>query len=271
MASIAENSDFIDGGLGISIGRFAYPDFLGNFSEMIFRVGIVVTLITIFTAYWIYHSRLGRGLFAIRDDESVAEGLGVPTFKYKMIAFGISTFFAGVAGGMHTVQIGYVTVGSVFGFRLPLFVILMSLLGGRRHWLGPAIGAAVIHTLNDAFSSTEEIVVNLPGASVFAVSGSFVNEVIIGGLLIVVILFLPEGIYERLSRRIVPSLVLATLVGVVQALTIGGRITEQAAYIMLVVIALLMIPEGFYQRTVGRFVPARATAIASIAEPTAGE
>jgi branched-chain amino acid transport system permease protein len=244
VASLARNVEFIDGGLGLSLGRVDYPEFLGAFPDMMYRVGLVIALLTVFAAYLVHSSRLGRGLFAINDDEAVAEGLGVPSFRFKMIAFGISTFFAGLAGGLHAVQISYVTIEGVFTLTVPLFVILISLLGGRRHWLGPTIGAIVIYTLNDAFSDT-----NL----------QFLNEIVIGGLLIVVILFVPEGIFERLRSRIVPALILAVPVTVFQAVFIGGRITAQAAITMLCVIALLMIPARLYDRYIGRFVPSRRT------------
>ncbi|HLA44516.1 MAG TPA: branched-chain amino acid ABC transporter permease, partial [Aggregatilineales bacterium] len=239
LASVVRNSDFIDGGFGLSLGRVEYPEILGTFPEMIYRVGLGIAFLTIFSAYLVQNSRLGRGLFAIRDDEAVAEGLGVPTFRYKMIAFGLSAFFAGLAGGLHTAQIGYVTVEGTFNLTVPLFVILMSLLGGRQHWLGPALGAIIIHTFNDAFSDTRF---------------QLLNEIIIGVLLIVIILFLPEGIYDRLRKRIVPASILAAIVTVIQMQTIGGRITEQATVVIFVVLGLLMIPEGFYRRSVGRFL-----------------
>jgi branched-chain amino acid transport system permease protein len=238
LASVVRNVDYLDGGIGRSMMGTQYPQFLGGFNEMMFRLGLGLTLLTVFTAYVVQHSRLGRGLFAINDDEAVAEGLGVPTFRYKMIAFGLSAFFAGLAGGLHTAQISYVTVEGTFSLTIPLFVILMSVLGGRQNWFGPAIGAIIIYTFDDAFSDTHF---------------QFLNEVVIGGLLIVIILFVPEGIYKRLRRRIVPSTILAAVVIVIQAIAIRGRITEQAAVVMAFVLVLLMIPEPFYARIAGRF------------------
>ncbi len=232
--------NLVDGGYGLSIGRVPYPDFLGDFSEMMFRLGLLIALLTVFAAYLVHHSRLGRGLFAIHDDEAVAEGLGVPTFRYKMMALGLSTFFAGLAGGLHAVQLSYVDIGGVFKLTVPLFVILMSLLGGRRHWLGPFFGAVMIHTFNDAFSDTRF---------------QLLNDVATGGLLIAIILFMPDGIYERLRQRLIPAATLALLVVVIQALAIGGRITVQFAVMLLFVIALLMIPQRFYDTVIGRFVP----------------
>jgi branched-chain amino acid transport system permease protein len=260
VASIARNVDFIDGGMGLSLGRVDYPEFLGSFPEMMYRVGLLVALLTVFVGYLVYSSRLGRGLFAIRDDEAVAEGLGVPTFRFKMIAFGISTFFAGLAGGLHAIQISYVTIEGVFKLSIPLFVIVMCLLGGRTHWLGPAIGALIVHTLNDAFSNTDL---------------QFVNDVVIGGLLIVIILFVPEGIFQRLQKRLLPAAALAILVTVIQIIAVDARITEKAAISMLFVIALVIIPNHLYERSIGRLVPTRhpekSALLSNVAESVPGE
>jgi branched-chain amino acid transport system permease protein len=237
LAAAVRNIDFLDGGFGVRLGSVPAPDFLGNFSTMMYILSLVIALIAVFTAYTIYHSRFGLGLFAIRDDEEVAEGLGVPTFRYKMAVFAISCFFIGVSGALHALQIGYITVEGTFALRIPLFVILMSILGGRQHWLGPVIGAVVIYTLTDTFSRA---------------SIDYLNQIIIGSLLIIMILFLREGIYERLRHRLWPSLALLVLGLAVQILGgIGGRLISQAAYAMLITIAFLLISDKLYARLTG--------------------
>ena len=87
------------------------------------------------------------GLFAIHDDEDVAEAKGVPTFRYKLAAFALSAGIAGAVGGIHAMYVGFVTVGETFRLTVPLYVVLMSVLGGSRHWLGPAVGATAHHGL----------------------------------------------------------------------------------------------------------------------------
>src|SRR3546814_4479242 len=104
-------------------------------------LGAVATLLI---SYRIQASRLGMGLFAIHDDEDVAEVMGVPTFRYKLLAFGISCALAGLAGGIHALFVSYVTAGETFTIVVPLTVVLMSVLGGTRHWAGPAVGAVAI-------------------------------------------------------------------------------------------------------------------------------
>ncbi len=232
LASIARITPFIDGGQGVPLSGAALPQFLGRFPDMMFRLGLLLMLASLYGAYLIQNSRLGWGLFAIRDDEEVAEGLGVPTFRYKMIALGISGFIAGLSGGLHSIQISYVTVEDVFNIRVPLFVILMSILGGRRHWLGPVFGALVIFTLTDRFNSA--------GFENF-------NQIVIGILLIIIILFLKEGIYPRLRQRAWPALLLFVLVLWIQnAADIGRLAIDRAAFAGLATLLLLLVPDRLY-------------------------
>jgi len=234
IAAVVRNLDIVDGGYGVPLGQVPYPEFLGDYSTMLYQLGLIIALMTVFVAYSIQHSRLGMGLFAIRDDEDVAEGLGVPTFRYKMIVLAISCFFAGLSGGLHALQINYVAVDSVFNIRVPLFVILMSVLGGRQHWQGPVLGAAIIYTLSDRFSSARL---------------EFLNQIIIGSLLIVMILFVREGIYTRLQRRLWSSLALFGVVLAGQVFWgIGESLITQTAIAMLVLIAALLIPDSIYQK-----------------------
>ena len=57
-----------------------------------------------------------------------------------------------MAGGIHAMYVSYVTVGETFSITVPLYVVLMSVLGGARHWLGPAVGATLITASLYAFT-----------------------------------------------------------------------------------------------------------------------
>jgi branched-chain amino acid transport system permease protein len=186
LASVARLSSFIDGGIGIFMTGTELPAFLGDAKTAIYRLILGIALLTVLTSYLIYESRVGWGLFSIRDDEQVADGLGVPTFRYKMIALGTNAFFGGLMGGVWSLRIGFITVEEVFNLKIPLFVILMSILGGMRHWMGPVVGAVIIFTLTDRLNSAglEDL-----------------NQVLIGGLLILLVLSVREGIYLRMKKR----------------------------------------------------------------------
>jgi branched-chain amino acid transport system permease protein len=239
LAAAVRNNDFIDGGFGVRLGSVSGPGFLSDFSTMMYILGLMIALIAVFISYSIYHSRFGLGLFSIRDDEEVAEGLGVPTFRYKMIIFAVSCFLIGLSGALHALQIGYITIEGTFSLRVPLFVILMSILGGRRHWLGPVIGATIIFTLTDTFSKA---------------SIEYLNQIIIGSFLIVMILFLRDGVYERLKQRLWSSLVILVIAFVVIIVAgIEGRFISQLAYAMLITVAFLFLSDNLYLKLISPF------------------
>ncbi len=188
LATIVLNTP-IDGGPGVFLFGVAPPRIYANQQSTIYLIGLLIAAASMATALVVQYSRLGRGLFAIHDDEDVAEVMGVPTYRLKLIALGLSCFLAGVAGGVHAVFVTYVTVGETFSITVPLFVILMSVLGGARHWAGPAIGATFVTVLTYAFVGGEMAVI---------------GKAIIGLILVLVILFLPTGVtgfFERFKRR----------------------------------------------------------------------
>ena len=176
----------IDGGPGVYLSAVPVPKLGPSPASTFYLMGLAAALATLAIAYGIYRSRLGVGLFAIHDDEDVAEVLGVPTFQCKMAAFAVSCGLAGVAGGMHALFVSYVTAGDTFTITVPLTVVLMSVLGGTRHWAGPAVGATIITALLYAFTASD-----------LAVAG----KAVFGAVLIVVILFMPQGVLGGLLAR----------------------------------------------------------------------
>jgi branched-chain amino acid transport system permease protein len=176
----------IDGGPGVYLSAIPVPAIGPSGASSFYYMGLALALVTLITAFAVFHAKFGAGLFAIHDDEDVAEVIGVPTFRYKIAAFAVSCGFAGIAGGIHALFISYVTAGETFSIIVPLTVILMSVLGGSRFWAGPAVGAAVITSLLYAFTASNHAVA---GRAVF------------GAVLIVAILFMPQGVLGWFSGR----------------------------------------------------------------------
>jgi branched-chain amino acid transport system permease protein len=177
----------IDGGPGIYLNAVPVPTIGPTQSSTFFLLSLAVATATLLIAWGVYVSKLGLGLFAIHDDEDASEVMGVPTYRYKLAAFALSCALAGLAGGIHALFISYVTAGEVFSITVPLTVVLMSVLGGTRHWAGPAVGATVITAL--LYFST---------AGDHAVLG----KAAVGAILVASILFMPEGILERVARAV---------------------------------------------------------------------
>ena len=185
LATIVLNTR-IDGGPGVYLSAVPLPRLAASPTGTLYLLALGIALVTVATAYAVYHARWGAGLFAIHDDEDVAEVLGVPTYRYKLLALGLSSGLAGVAGGIHAMFVTYVTVAETFSIVVPLYVVLMSVLGGARHWLGPAIGAALVTILMYGVTGGQTAVL---------------GRAAVGLTLMLAILFLPEGITGFFGRR----------------------------------------------------------------------
>ncbi|HKP65005.1 MAG TPA: branched-chain amino acid ABC transporter ATP-binding protein/permease [Casimicrobiaceae bacterium] len=186
LATIVLNTP-IDGGPGIYLSGVRVPTLAPTPSGTFYVLSLALAVATLAIARFVATAPLGTGLFAIHDDEDAAEVTGVPTYRYKLIALGLSCTLAGIAGGIHALFISYVTAGSTFNITVPLTVVLMSVLGGTRHWAGPALGATAITLLLYASTAAEQ-----------AVAGKAAT----GAILIAAVLFMPDGILGlRASRR----------------------------------------------------------------------
>jgi branched-chain amino acid transport system permease protein len=184
LATIVLNTP-IDGGPGIYLSAVPVPHLAPTQPGTFYLLALAGAAAALLIAYAVQQSRLGVGLFAIHDDEDAAEVMGVPTYRYKLAALAISCALAGLAGGVHALFISYVTTGEVFSINVPLTVILMSVLGGTRHWAGPAVGATAITLLLYAFTKGD-----------LALAGKATT----GAVLIAAILFMPQGIVPRLLQ-----------------------------------------------------------------------
>ena len=206
LASVARLSTRIDGGQGIIVPSPSYPSALGDFQDFLYLLNLAIAALAVGIAYAIQNSRFGWALAAVRDAEDIGEGLGVPTFRYKMLAIAASGLIGSMSGAAYAQQIGFVTVEAVFGLTIPVFVIVMSVLGGRTHWLGPVIGATFIVLLQDRLT-----VAGLEGW----------RMIIFGAILSFVVVAAPEGLQARLKARPVPALV-AFVILAVGSRVIGG-------------------------------------------------
>ena len=170
----------IDGGPGVYLMGVQVPQLGPSASSSFYNLGLGLALLCLLVARTLFYSKAGLGLLAIHDDEDVAQVHGVPTFGLKMAAFALSSFFAGMMGSVHALYVSYVTVGETFNITVPLTVVLMSVLGGARHWAGPMVGAVLITFLLNAFTD---------GAS------ALIGRIVIGLILTVSVLLMPQGIW----------------------------------------------------------------------------
>ncbi len=190
-------------GLGIAAGELAaawpylggssgvqvpvYPGSLESGRLLFYFLAAGLGLATLFALGGLYRTRLGLALNAIRDDEDKAEALGLHTTRYKIIAWCIAAATLGVAGGLVAHIIGFVDPREVAfaGASYGVWMVLMAILGGKGSLWGPVIGAALFHAMRELFWTY------LFGW----------QNVAMGVLIVVVVVFFPTGILGWLRQR----------------------------------------------------------------------
>jgi len=150
------------------------------FSMLIISIGAVVN------SWWIRNSRFGMGLLSIKEDEEAAESLGINTSFYKWLAFAISAFFPGIVGAIMALRWTYIDPYTVFNPILSFQVIVIAFLGGLTEVKGPILGATLLTLLS------EFLWAKYP----------YYYLIILGIILIILVYFIPGGIFNPLNRLI---------------------------------------------------------------------
>ena len=144
-------------------------------------LGLLVVAILVSIA--IRRSKFGLGLIAIREEEGKADGSGVNTSLYKILAFAISVSFAGAAGALHAQYLNYVDPDLAFELIITLNLIIMSLVGSRGTVWGPVLGAFILQPLS------QYLIYLTPSQ----IAGQ-VHLIALGVILVLVVMFMPDGI-----------------------------------------------------------------------------
>ncbi len=135
----------LPGYVGGSLGFSGIPTYTGLFWAYLF-VGI-----TGIVAFRLKRSTFGRAFLSIREDEIAAEAMGVNTTRYKVWAFVIAAFFAGIAGGLFAHTLGIGLSAEAAGFMKSFDIIIMVVLGGLGSISGAALAAVIVTLLPEAF------------------------------------------------------------------------------------------------------------------------
>ena len=156
-------------------------------SQFFYYICFGLVIFTFLFLQWAYKTRFGLVLNAIRDNEDKAEAMGIYTMRYKIIGWMVSAFFVGIAGGLMGNMVGYIEpvevafAGPTFG----VFMVLMAILGGKGTLWGPVIGATVFHLFKEGFWT-------------FFLGWQYVA---LGVLIVVIVVFFPEGIMGWLREK----------------------------------------------------------------------
>ena len=146
---LVSNWDWVGGGQGIALP--VYPGDL-DIGKIFFYFLFAATGVILFIFLkWLYSTRFGAAMNAIRDDEEKAEAMGLHTLQYKLATWSMSAFFVGVVGAISAFQLihfepletAYQTI------NLGIFMVVCVLLGGKGTLWGPIIGAILFHVFKE--------------------------------------------------------------------------------------------------------------------------
>jgi branched-chain amino acid transport system permease protein len=175
------------GGMGLNLPIMRIS--VGAQAQFFFYAMLALALLCTATAILVQHSKLGFGLRCIQQNEDAASVLGVNTYAYKTASFSLSAVFVGIAGAIYANWTNYIEPPDVFDVLLAVKPLVMALLGGLGTIFGPAIGALILITF-------EEFVWR---------NFLTVHAAALGLIIVVLVLFLPNGILpllrERFARR----------------------------------------------------------------------
>jgi branched-chain amino acid transport system permease protein len=170
--------DYVGGGGGISMP--VYPGEPDDRSLFFYILSFLLAVSTFLVLRRVYSGRFGLAINAIRDDEEKAEAMGLHTKRYKTVGWSISAFFLGMSGAVFGNMIGFIEPLEVafptvtFG----IFMVVMSLLGGKGTLWGPVIGATLFHAFKEV-------------TWIYLLGWQWVA---LGGLIVVLVVFFQQGI-----------------------------------------------------------------------------
>jgi branched-chain amino acid transport system permease protein len=182
---VAGTIDTIGGGAGISMPFLPLPiEYRSAFFYILcFALAVAAHLVI----RWLFSTQFGLAANAIRDDEDKAEAMGIPTLRYKQVGWAIAAFFMGCLGAVFGNMVGYIEPLEVafpvatFG----IFMVAMSLLGGKGTLWGPVLGAISFHIVKE---TTWTYLLGL-------------QWVVLGLILIVNIVYFQQGIMGWLQAK----------------------------------------------------------------------
>jgi branched-chain amino acid transport system permease protein len=180
---MAENLTTItEGDLGIMIRERTWIE-----KTWYFYIILVLAALAFFLVKKVIESKLGYYFVAIREDQDAAESLGINTTLYKTIALSLSAIITGLAGAFYTNYMGYIDPKIVFALHdISIVTIMVVMVGGVATFWGPAVGAIIMVFLAELIRTIPKL-----GAA---------HHTFFGILLIVIIIFLPNGITGDIQK-----------------------------------------------------------------------
>ena len=186
---VSHFDDFTHGILGFR------PPILVSSGLPFYYFAVLIASITVVVISYIMRSKIGLAFRAIHQNQSESQMIGINTAKYKLYAFVISTFFAGLAGGLYAHYLRYIRV-SIFSASNSFEPLMMSVIGGLGTIEGPIIGSIFLVSIDSFLPEIDKFLPIVHG--VFA--GPYLRFLGLGIFLVVIVIFLPKGVTSLLRN-----------------------------------------------------------------------
>ena len=201
----ATELEFINTSIGIHIPlvrgdswiRLQFEETFSNYFYVILVLFVIGQLVTI----TIVRNKLGYYFQAIREDEEAAAALGVNVLRYKVISVAISAALTAIGGSFFAQYFLFIDPTIVFGVSVSVQILLRPIVGGVGTIWGPFVGALLLTPLAEF---TRSVVRTPPGFLDFIEGRAGVDVMLFGAILIIVVLFMPDGLIgagRRLLNR----------------------------------------------------------------------
>ncbi len=192
--------EFLGGRMGIEVPHMTIGPLTIASDRSLYYVIMTITFLMVLAARNMLKTRVGRAFIAIRDSDIAAETMGVNLTYYKTLAFAVSAFYAGVAGGLMAFVLGYISPSS-FNFILSILFLAMIVVGGVGSVLGSIMGGVLISFLNLKLDAIQDLPVL--GSILVTISNNWMSvsglpnvaSIVFGLILIAIIVFEPLGLY----------------------------------------------------------------------------
>ncbi len=174
-----------------------------------YYTSLAFALLIILVTWLVRISKLGYLFLAIREDQDAAHSLGINLTAYKNTALSISAVFTSLAGSVYAVYVGFIDPSTVLALDLSVQIVMICIIGGIGTILGPVIGALVLVPLSEALRSNliTDALIKAGIVKEESPVGAFLKEhlahahvLIYGILVVVVILFMPEGVLGFIKK-----------------------------------------------------------------------
>jgi len=160
-----------------------------------YYTAILLAILSVIIIYSIMKSKMGLAFRAIHQNEPESRMIGINTAKYKLYAFVISTFFAGLAGGLYAHFLRYIRV-EIFTPANSFEPLMMSVIGGLGTIEGPIIGSIILVAIDSYLPNIDKFLPIVHGIFV----GPYLRLLGLGIFLVMVVIFLPKGVASLLPK-----------------------------------------------------------------------